>query len=383
MRPVSLILTWLGAGLLAGPPCATHAGEISDAVLPDGLYVEFTTPRGTITARLFPDLVPLTVAYFVGLTEGTIPFANRPAEKPFYDGLTFHRVVPGFVIQGGDPFANNKGDAGFKFADEFTPELKHDTAGVLSMANGAPNDNSCQFFLTLAPVNRLNYKHTVFGRVVRGLELLPQIRQGDAMTRVAIIRVGEKAAGYRADPALLASALAALHPIPPRDASLPPLFANESEIKLRPGYDAWITEKLHHYAVVSGVTIRVRLIPAFHAAPPDAATPNPLAQLHRQFAGDDPRAATLLFLVDERRWRVWLGDGLLERFHLAPGAVGDEPGATQLRNLRQVLLADARAAWDRGDLPHQSVDAAVTSLIEALDRPESLPAKAPDAKSSD
>ena len=144
-------------------------------LLPEGLYAEFITPRGAIVAELFYTRAPLMCANFTSLAEGTRE--ARPA--PLYTGLTWYRVVPGFVMQSGNPGLQDT-DALPKpvtphFPDEFVPGLHHDAAGILSMANAGPDTNSCEFFLTLAPTPRLDYLHSVFGRVVRGIEILPQI----------------------------------------------------------------------------------------------------------------------------------------------------------------------------------------------------------------
>src|SRR5687768_13373297 len=166
-----------------------------------GLYAEIGTPHGPVTCELFYQQAPLTVASFVGLAEGKLGPAPR---KPFFNGLTFHRVVSDFVVQGGDPTATGDGGPGYAFPDEFVAGLRHDAAGVLSMANDGPDTNGSQFFLTLRETNRLNYLHSVFGRVVRGLEVLPRIQQGDAMT-VKIVRVGAAAHAFRVDDAMFAA----------------------------------------------------------------------------------------------------------------------------------------------------------------------------------
>jgi cyclophilin family peptidyl-prolyl cis-trans isomerase len=185
--------------VLLAPPAAC-AGE----GLPDGLYAEITTPRGVITCELESAKAPMTVASFVGLAEGSLGPAPR---RPFFDGLKFHRVVPGFVIQGGDPLGTGEGGPGYEFPDEFVRGLGHDSAGVLSMANEGPDTNGSQFFITLAPVERLDYLHSVFGRTVRGADVLARIVQGDVM-RVRILRQGPAAAAFRADDAAFASLVA-------------------------------------------------------------------------------------------------------------------------------------------------------------------------------
>jgi cyclophilin family peptidyl-prolyl cis-trans isomerase len=168
-----------------------------DQALADGLYAEITTPKGVITCDLAFETTPLTVANFVGLAEGALGPVPR---KPFFDGLKFHRVVPGFVIQGGDPLGTGEGGPGYSFPDEFSPGLSHGSAGVLSMANDGPDTNGSQFFITLAPVERLDYLYAVFGHVVRGMDVLAKVAQGDGM-QVRIIRQGKAAASFRADQA--------------------------------------------------------------------------------------------------------------------------------------------------------------------------------------
>jgi peptidylprolyl isomerase len=170
------------------------------AALSDGLYAELQTSRGPIVARMYFQQAPLTVANFVGLAEGTIAFQNRPAGKPFYDGLTFHRVIADFMIQGGDPQGNGSGGPGYRFADELEPELSHDGPGVLSMANSGPNSNGSQFFITHKATPWLDRRHAVFGKVVQGQEVVNAIRQGDRLERVRILRQGAAAEAFQVSP---------------------------------------------------------------------------------------------------------------------------------------------------------------------------------------
>jgi peptidyl-prolyl cis-trans isomerase A (cyclophilin A) len=143
------------------------------------VFAEFTTSEGTFTARLFDEQAPQTVANFVGLAEGTKewtdPRSNNRVKQPYYDGVIFHRVIDGFMIQGGDPLGQGIGGPGYTFADEFHPDLRHNKAGILSMANRGPNTNGGQFFITLAPTPHLDDRHSVFGEVVDGLEIVRAI----------------------------------------------------------------------------------------------------------------------------------------------------------------------------------------------------------------
>jgi len=159
--------------------------------LKDGLYAEIETSRGTILLKLDYKKAPITVANFITLTEGKNPFVIEDFKgKPFYNNLQFHRVITDFMIQTGDPLGNGSGDAGYKFIDEIT-DLKHDKPGVLSMANSGPKTNSSQFFITHLETPWLDGKHTVFGHVVEGMNVVNAITQGDMMNTVTIIRKGE------------------------------------------------------------------------------------------------------------------------------------------------------------------------------------------------
>jgi peptidyl-prolyl cis-trans isomerase A (cyclophilin A) len=143
------------------------------------LYAHFMTSEGNFTARLFDAETPNTVANFVGLAEGTKewsdPRSGRKVSQPYYNGTAFHRVIDGFMIQGGDPLGQGTGGPGYTFADEFHPKLRHSKAGILSMANRGPNTNGGQFFITLAETPWLDNKHSVFGEITEGMDVVSKI----------------------------------------------------------------------------------------------------------------------------------------------------------------------------------------------------------------
>lgn len=168
--------------------------------LPDGLYAKIETNKGEIIVQLDYDKAPLTVANFITLTEGTNEFVTNEKIKnrPFYDGLKFHRVIENFMIQGGDPLGTGSGDAGYKFKDEIT-DAHFDKGGVLAMANNGPATNSSQFFITHIETPWLDGKHTIFGHVVgNGMEAVNKILQDDYMSKVTIIRNGDAAKKFDA-----------------------------------------------------------------------------------------------------------------------------------------------------------------------------------------
>jgi len=143
------------------------------------VYAQFVTSMGNFTVRLFEEEAPRTVENFVQLAEGTKewmdPRTNQKVTQPYYDGVIFHRVIDGFMIQSGDPLGQGIGGPGYTFADEFHPALRHNKAGILSMANRGPNTNGGQFFITLAPTPHLDDRHSVFGEVVEGMDVVSRI----------------------------------------------------------------------------------------------------------------------------------------------------------------------------------------------------------------
>lgn len=164
----------------------------------DGIYAKFNTSKGAITVKLTHDKTPGTVGNFVALAEGNLENNVKPQGTPYYDGLKFHRVIPDFMIQGGCPLGTGTGDAGYKFDDEFHPELTHNGPGVLSMANAGPGTNGSQFFITHVATPWLDNKHTVFGHVVAGQDIVDAIAQGDALETLEILRVGAAAEAWNA-----------------------------------------------------------------------------------------------------------------------------------------------------------------------------------------
>jgi len=167
--------------------------------LPDGMYAEIETSKGNILLELEYKKTPMTVANFVALAEGNQGFVEEQYKgKPYYDGLKFHRVISDFMIQGGDPLGNGSGGPGYNFPDEIVADLKHDKAGILSMANAGPGTNGSQFFITHNETPFLDGKHTVFGHVLKGQEIVNTIAQDDVIKKVKIIRNGEDAEKFNA-----------------------------------------------------------------------------------------------------------------------------------------------------------------------------------------
>ena len=164
----------------------------------DGIYAKFNTSKGEILVKLTHDKTPGTVGNFVALAEGNMENNAKPQGTPYYDGLKFHRVIPDFMIQGGCPQGTGTGSPGYQFDDEFHDDLKHGAPGVLSMANAGPGTNGSQFFITHVPTPWLDGKHSVFGHVESGQEVVDAIAQGDAIDSLEIVRVGDEAEQWNA-----------------------------------------------------------------------------------------------------------------------------------------------------------------------------------------
>jgi cyclophilin family peptidyl-prolyl cis-trans isomerase len=288
-----------------------HQLKRTAALLPLLLPLAALTPRGVIVCELEFARAPMTVASFVGLAEGTLGPAPR---KPFFNGLTFHRVVPGFVVQGGDPRGTGEGDPGYTFADEFGAGLSHGSVGAMSMANSGPDTNGSQFFITLAPVDRLDFLYSVFGHTVQGADVLPRIVQGDTMA-VRIMRVGAAARAFRADD----GAFAALTSRAPRygsETKPSPTAHFDDPDKLLPqdppSAETFLN-KLNNVERATGVRIYARVFTRF-APTGDAPTPQGLADLLARQLHLGENGALAVYFAESKEWRLSIGKALAPRF---------------------------------------------------------------------
>ncbi len=183
IRKLSVVVLWVGAAAFAAPKASSKSsGEgkfMKEAEQGKELYATFQTTQGDIVVRLFSKDAPKTVANFVGLATGekewTDPKTKTKEKKPLYDGTIFHRVIPNFMIQGGDPTGTGMGSPGYSFEDEFQSGRKFDKVGILAMANAGPGTNGSQFFITTATPGHLNNRHTIFGEVVSGYDVVEKI----------------------------------------------------------------------------------------------------------------------------------------------------------------------------------------------------------------
>ena len=192
MRLLTVLLACFTMGIATAQTAKTKPAKITPPK-EEGIYANINTTQGNILLKLEYIKTPLTVANFVGLAEGKIKNTAKELGTPFFDGLKFHRVIYPFMIQGGDPAGNGQGGPGYKFQDEFHPDLKHDKAGILSMANSGTATNGSQFFITHKETPWLDNKHTVFGSVISGQDVVDKTKQDDQIISVKIIRVGKPA----------------------------------------------------------------------------------------------------------------------------------------------------------------------------------------------
>lgn len=315
--------------------------------LPDGLYAEFTTPRGVFVAELDYQQVPMTVTSFVGLAEGTI--AARDG-KPFYSDLKWFRVVPGFVIQGGDPdhYANlntEKDSAPYTLPDEFVPGRHHNAAGVLSMANAGPDTNSTQFFVTLGDSTRLNYLHSVFGRVHLGLEVLPLVQADDPFS-IRIIRVGAAAQAFKADEATLQALVAQAKKYSGAAEPGPAAHFDDPDklIPVEPPRAKAFNFKLANYERATGRKVFARLSGSAPPAAEDAVPGAYMKALATQLGTVRDGVLVAFFAPDD--WRVWIGDDLVPVFLGRPVADGDLGEGGKLHDAKEALITAALQAGD-------------------------------------
>lgn len=190
----NLLIILFGLSIIMNGACSSKGKGMESIKGKEGIFAIMDTSKGEIVLELYYKDAPLTVANFVGLAEGKLDATNG---KPFYDGLKFHRVIEDFMIQGGDPRGNGTGGPGYKFADEEVP-YKFEGPGILAMANAGANTNGSQFFITHVETPWLNGKHTIFGKVVTGQDVVDAVKQGDEIKSVKVIRQGADAEGFTA-----------------------------------------------------------------------------------------------------------------------------------------------------------------------------------------
>lgn len=266
-----------------------------------------------VVGELFYRQVPITVINHVGLAEGTLGPREKRG-KPFYDGLTWCRVVPGLVVQGGDPLGTGAGDAGYLFPDEIVPGLRHDAMGTLQMGNDGPDTNGSQFCLMLSAQQRLNYQHNVFGRVVRGMDILPQIKQGDTM-QVKILRLGAEAQAFVANEETFHKRIAgsSRYPGPWEPGPEAPFDDPEKILPLEWDRAKQFNYKLVNFQRFTGIKLAARL----YAKAPPAAAGDKLEgwlQAESRRLGVDQRGALAIYFADPGQWQVRIGAGSVDHF---------------------------------------------------------------------
>jgi cyclophilin family peptidyl-prolyl cis-trans isomerase len=347
----------------------------SENNLAEGIYVEFTTPRGSFVVELNYREVPMTVANFVGLAEGTI--APRDG-KPFYTGLKWYRVVPGFVIQSGNPKAPDDSGLERDFPDEFVPGLRHDSAGILSMANAGPGTNGTEFFLTLGDCTRLNYLHSVFGRVITGLEVLPKIQADDAFS-IKILRIGAAGRAFKADEASFQALREKARPYAGTAEPGPTAHFDDPDaiLPVEPPRAKAFNFKLANYERFTGLKIVARLSAK---APPSGEdeVPGVYMRTLAEKLGVARTGVLVAYFADDD-WRVWFGDDVVPAFLGRPVAPGDLGEGGKLHDAKEALITAAQKKGDeafaaqqktapaeRPPLPGQRIKLQTDALLDAL-----------------
>ena len=329
--------------------------------LADGIYAEFTTTRGVTVAELFYTKAPLMCVNFVGLAEGSLAPKDG---HPFYHGLTWYRIVPGFVMQTGNPGLKDTDDEKVPiphhFPDDFVPGLRHEGIGTLQMANAGPDTNSCEFCFTLGDCTRLNYLHSVFGRAVRGVEVLPQIQQGDPVS-IKILRIGAAAKAFQADEAAFKALSAAAKKYPFERAPGPSAHFHDPD-KLLPQdvpREKNFNFKLANFERVTGV----RIVGRFFAKEPPAdqdKIPGAYMRALAEKLGTARRGALVAYFAAEDDWRVWIGDDSTAAFFGGATTPGDLVTEGAFHKVKEAFLeaamkaGDAMMAKQQRELPPES-----------------------------
>ena len=337
--------------------------------LPDGLYGEMTTESGVVVYELFYKKVPMTVANHVGLAEGTLGPAKG---QPFYDGLKWFRVESNFVIQGGN--GNEKQlRLGYSFPDEIVPGLRHDGPGTVQMANGGPDTNGSQFCFMLSDQTGLNYNHTVFGKVVRGLDVLPKIKVNDTM-KIKILRLGDDAKSFKADEdtfkAMVDKAKRFTGPRAPGPDAF--IYDPDNLVGAAGRGSNFLQFKLANFERFTGERIMARMF----AKTPDEAQGDKLdtwlASLAQKLNVAD-RGALVVFLQDQNKWIVRLGKNSEADFIAGPrkadGTKDPVPANRTYDEAMTDFMALVMRAGNRGANP-------------AANRAATNPASAPAARSA-
>ena len=369
---ISILTAARGLAQEGTPLLTSTTDAIADRAASGHLYAEIETSKGNIEAELDCQHAPLTVMNFVGLADGTLPFQNRPAGKPFFDGLTFHRVVKDFVVQGGDPLSGDpstpaeklgEGGPGYSFPDEFSPSLRHDTAGVLSMANDGPDTNGSQFFITLQEVNRLNYLHSVFGQVVHGMEVVNRIEPGDKILHVTIRRVGQAAEGFVADAktfeALKQTTLGKRHQV----VSPGFVYLEDQSGKLPDFRVKNFNYKLANYERTTGHRVAVRV----SGDPTGAAAEKSTREAAKAIGFSDTADNVLLLCWPaDKAWKTWLGEATYPAL-LGQAGSTEQLMANGVMHEKKTALLAAAVSQLTADKLKESVDAAIDTTILDLD----------------